>query len=433
MKSISRIGKLGGYLGALLLLGGCESIGPKVIRDVKPSYNESIVQTDNEQLLLNLVRLKYRETTCFLEVSNIVENRKFTTRIGPQGSKVGKHGNFDVSLGVAYVEQFQNPSITFSPLKGEKFTKAIASPIPIPLVLGLIQTGWSPKRVFNICVERLNYLDNASEASGPTPKRPPEYESFEQCVQLLNHLYKKNQLIFGIGRKDLEESLGSAPGDAFWKQCSHLWDTFTWGVRRMVGLDTPSNPNTQDASLAQYVKELKRLYKGIKLVLGPDKDLIMRFSTRNPNHADILQLKQYLELKPEKSEFKLTSNAACVDSGKDVFVRTRSLMEILFFLSHAIQVPEEDIQNGLVSQTIAKDGSVFDWEHQLSGKWLHVLCSTDRQAPKNAAVCVRHRNKWFYIADNDLDSKTTFMLLKHLLDLLSGDPKNAVPSLVIAN
>ncbi|MDE6575878.1 MAG: hypothetical protein K2L24_00535, partial [Opitutales bacterium] len=392
MRSIDRLGKLGGYIGALLLLGGCESVGPKVIQEVKPSYNESIVKTDNEQLLLNLVRLKYRETTCFLEVSNIVENRKFTTRIGPQGSKISRHGNFDVSLGVAYMENFQNPSITFSPLKGEKFTKAIATPIPIPLVLGLIQTGWSPKRVFNICVERLNRLDNASEASGPTPKRPPEYKSFEQCVKLLNHLYKEDQLIFGIGRKDLEETLGPVPGNAFLRQCSQIWDYFVQGVRKMVSQEItglPSLSPQQDTPLAQYVKELKRLYKGVKLVLGPDKDLIMRFNSNDPNQSDILELKKSLELKPEKSEFKLTSNFSHLGSGKDLLVRTRSLMEILFFLSHAVQVPEEDVLNGLVSQTIAKDGSIFDWERQLSGKWLHVLCSTERQAPKNSAVCVR--------------------------------------------
>ena len=47
--------------------------------------------------------------------------------------------------------------------------------------------------------------------------------------------------------------------------------------------------------------------------------------------------------------------------------------------------------------------------------------STSR--PANAFVAVPYRGAWFYIADNDLESKSTFMLLTQLFNLQAGQIK----------
>ena len=56
--------------GAALVHCGCV-MGPRFLEASRVSYNEMIQRTDNEQLLLNLVRLKYRETPVFLEVGSV--------------------------------------------------------------------------------------------------------------------------------------------------------------------------------------------------------------------------------------------------------------------------------------------------------------------------------------------------------------------------
>ena len=351
-------------VGGVLLLSGCQSVGPDAIRSAHPSYNESIVKTNSEQLLLNIVRLKYCETPYFLEVGNVVENRKSTARLGFSGTGLKNHHEYNLQAGVAYAEFFQNPTITFSPLRGEQFTKSMATPISMPLIVGLMQTGWSAKRVLSLCVERLNNLDNASTASGPTPKHPPQFKEFEECVKIINRLHKNDQLIFG--------------------------------------LDQSNHPK-----------------------------LVMKLAGSGKFQSDIIDLKRRLNLDLTKSEFRFVSNFFDTKEGESLPVRTRSLMEVLFFLSHAVQVPSTDIEKGLFEQTVSKDGSLFDWEHQLSGDWLRVFCSDEKKIPDNAYICVRYRNHWFYIADNDFNSKRTFMLVKHLFELQSGNPNAAVPSLVI--
>ena len=51
--------------------------------------------------------------------------------------------------------------------------------------------------------------------------------------------------------------------------------------------------------------------------------------------------------------------------------------------------------------------------------------------PLNAYVSIRYRNHWFYIEDNDLNSKSTFSLLVQLYDLQSGDAKGSAPVLTL--
>jgi hypothetical protein len=48
-----------------------------------------------------------------------------------------------------------------------------------------------------------------------------------------------------------------------------------------------------------------------------------------------------------------------------------------------------------------------------------------------AFVAIPYRGNWFYLADNDLDSKSTFMLLMQLFRLQAGSAKSIGPTLTI--
>jgi hypothetical protein len=55
----------------IFVAGGCVSLGPAAIRWERTDYNVAIQETQNEQLLLNLVRLRYSDTPILLELSSI--------------------------------------------------------------------------------------------------------------------------------------------------------------------------------------------------------------------------------------------------------------------------------------------------------------------------------------------------------------------------
>ena len=51
--------------------------------------------------------------------------------------------------------------------------------------------------------------------------------------------------------------------------------------------------------------------------------------------------------------------------------------------------------------------------------------------PKNAYIAVPYRGAWFYIADNDLNSKSTYALMTLLFALQSGERKTTAPALTL--
>ena len=352
---------------ALVSISGCRSVGPEGVKKVHYEYNSAIAKTDDEQFLLNIVRLKYRDNLYFLEVSNIVENRKFTTRVGWGGSEIGLDKNSGKSSlsPLAYSEAFECPTVSYAPLKGEDFTRRMITPIPVNVVFGLMQLGcWGPELVFSLCVEQINNVDNASTASGPTPLKAPDYEKFSRVCELIRAMEEAKDIAWGLSSAD-------------------------------------------------------------------QKNLAIRFAKNPSCKAEINEFKSILGLDLNKNVFEFSSAFWEMNNG-GLTVRTRSLMEVLFFLSHAVSVPQSDIDSGIVTKTTTPDGTVFDWTKNLSGKWISIKSSEDEHRPENASVAIRYRSRWFYIEDNDLKSKSTFLFLHYLFNLMSGNHSAAAPTLIIS-
>ena len=78
------------FLGALALcLGmGCSSFGPRALQATHPQYNHAISRSLDEQFLLNLVRLKYRDNPFFLEVSSITTQQTLEQELTASASLV---------------------------------------------------------------------------------------------------------------------------------------------------------------------------------------------------------------------------------------------------------------------------------------------------------------------------------------------------------
>ena len=83
----------------------CHVTGPRSIKTGRDNYNVAIQQTNNEQLLLNLVRLRYRDTPLFLEIASVTSNF-----------------SFDVGGGSA--------TVTVAPASGRRPSGPSADPVP---------------------------------------------------------------------------------------------------------------------------------------------------------------------------------------------------------------------------------------------------------------------------------------------------------------
>lgn len=342
-------------------LAGCQTAGPRSLRYGRGTYNVAIQQTNSEQLLLNLVRLRYRDAPLFLEVTSISSSLSVEVGASVTGA-VARGGGGSVAPGssVTYIER---PTITYAPLQGTRFGTQFLSPIELGDLLLLYHSGWAIDRIFKVFVQRLGPLQNAPRASGPTPDTAPIFEGFFEATAILRSLWSE-------GLVDLN-FVSSVSGSALMLQIEATSAT-TQRVERLCQLLGLPGPTA-------------RIYFSTGATAGPEQR-------------------------------------------DTVTLVTRSLMAGMYYVSHGVEVPPEDYAAGRVPTTRGGDRVAFDWT-RVTGSLMRVHFS--RREPARAYVTVNYRGLWFYIADDDLDSKSTFSFLAQVLELQSGEIKSPVPVLTL--
>lgn len=296
-------------LCSAVLWGACATrLGPRTIPAARFDYNERIARSQNDQLLLNLVRLRYRDTPVFLDVGNVIAQYTLDARVGVlPGIHVDgtDRSELGIDLGGRYSEQ---PTITYQPISGAEFTRRLLTPISPQTIILLSQSGWSVERLLMCCVDSINDVTNAPVASGPTPSRIPDNSRFREAARLLRELQIAGLLDVMLAQ-DLET------GDV------------------LVSIESPESDSAQTDTLRQ-----------LREALGLDAALdTFRLTTRSAQRAP--------------NEIVLTG---------------RSLLGALFFLSHNVEPPADHKSRGLVTVAEAReDEEGFSWS-TVSGSLLRI-------------------------------------------------------------
>ena len=183
----------------MILVSGC-GFGASRIRNDRNDYNQAIQQTNSEQLLLNLVRLKYRDTPFFMEVSSVAAQFTYTAT-GNASASVPESAASVFGFGAGGTVQ-EKPTVTFAPLQGEKFIQRVLSPISLETISLLYHSGWRMDRLFSLCLDRLNDIKNAPNATGPTPTRAPQYQEFASAVHTLNEINERDWMELDFHQKN---------------------------------------------------------------------------------------------------------------------------------------------------------------------------------------------------------------------------------------
>jgi len=139
---------------SLFLATSCASIGSRAIKGERVNFNAALQQTADEQLLLNLVRLRYRDPPAFLEVTSISTQSQFQTSFeaGTELERATVNSDlFKITGGFGY---FTQPTLTYTPLQGENFIQRLLSPLTVDKLMLLYRSGWNISRLFRLCVQR---------------------------------------------------------------------------------------------------------------------------------------------------------------------------------------------------------------------------------------------------------------------------------------
>src|SRR4051794_26710529 len=173
---------------------GC-AFGPKVLEKTHGRYQESVRTVNEEQLLRNLVHLRYNEVPFELNVSSIAtqyelagsaEARPFFIAPNPSNSNI-IFRTFTSILPDLTVSGANRPTITLVPADNSGTIRRFLTPIPTETLAFLCETSWPTSVVLRLWVERLNGVPNAVSASGPSIGVISDFGRFRRIADLMQY------------------------------------------------------------------------------------------------------------------------------------------------------------------------------------------------------------------------------------------------------
>ena len=172
-------------MGALAL-SGCHSIGPHTVTTDRFDYTAAISDSWKQQILLNIVKIRYLDLPVFVDVASIVAGYSLQTGVSAGGtlsSESGTQGNF--LMAGAQAVYTDRPTITYQPMTGQKFLRGLLTPIDPKNIFFMLQSGYAADFVLGLSVQSINGVRNRSVAAGVGREADPE---FLHVLQLLREV-----------------------------------------------------------------------------------------------------------------------------------------------------------------------------------------------------------------------------------------------------
>ncbi|WP_127100938.1 hypothetical protein [Legionella sp. km772] len=169
---------------------GCSSVGPQILPKDRYNYNKAMNYSSNQELLLNIVRLRYDENLMALKVSSISGSASISDGL-TLGSSVtfpvpGKaNGGLSPSANLNYSD---NPIVSYTPLDDQAFFQSFLSRLDLYDVSLLLQSAWSIPRVLRVGFQQVGKAFNAPSAARSTSSHVPQYQTFIDMTYVLRRM-----------------------------------------------------------------------------------------------------------------------------------------------------------------------------------------------------------------------------------------------------
>jgi len=287
------------------VLAACAAFPGSVLKETRGTLNETAARTNAEQMLRNIVRLRYGDSPYFLEVGSVSTSATVSANVGASAAfPLGLDPTLAASTGVGLS---QTPSFVFQPLAGEKFAKQMLRPLDLRTLALLRAAGFGLREILLVFADAINGVPNAPAASLYAPREVPEWSSFRRVADLVERLEARGWLQLGV------DSAAAAPAAA-----------------------------------------------------GSDLVLSMSVDPAAAQSPAFLEFAELLGLDPKALTYRVAT-AASGGGGRNVALRPRSILAAMRFLSKGVVVPGPDVAAGRVPVLAGDAGAPFDWNRMLGG------------------------------------------------------------------
>jgi len=174
-------------LPALLATGGC-TVANEAIRSDFTEFNSIVQFNQTQQMLLNLVRLHYRETPLFLQAGAL--SASYESQAG--GNVLFGTNSDDFTSGGAGLEYTfaSKPTITYTPVEGNAYAQQFISEIKLETLGLLLRSGWKVSKLCDLLIESV-VIGSDTIRNEPNS---PGYARFTELTRSLQAAQDSRQL-----------------------------------------------------------------------------------------------------------------------------------------------------------------------------------------------------------------------------------------------
>jgi hypothetical protein len=153
-------------------------------------------------MLLNMIKIRYADAPVFLDVASVISQYQIAGQVNLGATIASRPWGTSETLGATgtYVDR---PTITYSPVMGDKFARSLMTPIPPSAILSLIQSGYPVDYVFRMLVHEINGLRNRYGGEARGHFAAPEFYSL---VEKIRTIQKAGEIGMRFKKVDKEET-----------------------------------------------------------------------------------------------------------------------------------------------------------------------------------------------------------------------------------
>lgn len=181
-------------LSIFLTMNGCTRVGPDMMYKDRFDYTTAVGNSWKEQVLLNIVRIRYSDWPTFVAVDQIIT--AYTMEHTGTAKLVGRRGISDILTNdqaeAGWVGKFsERPTVLYKPLSGQKYVNALLTPAKASSILALITSGWPADHLSRVAIHSVNDNFNANSEQGFMYRTDIEFANF---IRMLKVLQRANAL-----------------------------------------------------------------------------------------------------------------------------------------------------------------------------------------------------------------------------------------------
>jgi len=141
-----------------LFMTACPKNGPKTVVRDRFDYNTAISDSMKDQMLMNIVKLRYLDYPVFVDVSSIINSYEFQASASLSAELATPGSNL---LDGAVAGTYSNrPTITYTPLTSNQYVRGLLTPLPPELVFFTVDAGYRADIILLTTVSSINGLHN---------------------------------------------------------------------------------------------------------------------------------------------------------------------------------------------------------------------------------------------------------------------------------